>query len=73
VTKNIILRSIHETRKCDCCGSHKTRAPFYDWKSFLDKEHIGVICQKCAIKEAFGGKYKTNKKYIVWRKRNGKK
>tara|TARA_R100000808_G_scaffold25031_1_gene60647 strand:- start:4995 stop:5147 length:153 start_codon:yes stop_codon:yes gene_type:complete len=49
------------------------RAPFYDWTSIITKEHIGIICQKCAIREAFGTKYKKDKDYIKWREKYGKK
>ena len=73
MTKDIVLRSINETRRCTCCGTQKMRAPFYDWTSVITKEHVGVICQKCAIREAFGTKYKNDKKYLEWRDKYGKK
>ena len=73
MTKDIVLRSSNETRRCTCCGTQKMRAPFYDWTSVITKEHLGVICQKCAIREAFGTKYKKDKKYLEWRDKYGKK
>ena len=73
MTKDIVLRSINETRRCTCCGTQKMRAPFYDWTSVITKEHLWVICQKCAIREAFGTKYKKDKKYLEWRDKYGKK
>ena len=73
MTNNIVLRSLSDNRKCTCCGTYKMHAPFYDWTSIITKEHIGIICQKCAIREAFGTKYKKDKDYIKWREKYGKK
>lgn len=60
------------TTKCKLCGTGKENAPFYQWISILRDEdgnfpEIGIICQRCAIREAFGTQYKTNKRYIKWR------
>ena len=40
--------------------------PFYEWRSFFDKELIGLICKKCAVREMFGSKYKQNSSYKRW-------
>jgi len=54
-----------QSRECFTCGKVKYHAPFYNWIS-LDNESLGLICQQCALREVFGSKYKTNKKYKEW-------
>ena len=57
------------SQKCQCCSDYKINAPFYEWYTFLHREYIGLICKKCAARELFGSKYKTNKKYKEWLKK----
>ena len=54
--------------KCECCGKAKWYAPTYIWKTYITDKELNV-CQSCAIREAFGTKYKQNKQYLQWRER----
>lgn len=49
--------------KCSCCGTYKMKAPSFKWTSFITKACLGIICKKCASREAFGNNYKNNKLY----------
>ena len=56
--KWLSLRDKKETRVCFSCGSYKMRAQFYNWhshpalKSLLGNNLNGIICSKCAKREA---------------------
>jgi len=47
--------------RCDRCNQWKKRI-FYDWKSGVTGEFLGVICDMCMFKEKFGSK-NWNKEY----------
>ena len=50
---------------CECCGKvHK--GMFYEWTGMITKDNLGIICEKCAIRESFGSKYKQNRRYKRW-------
>jgi hypothetical protein len=56
--KWLLPRGKKETRTCFSCGSYKMRAMFYEWypspsiKSILGTEMHGIICSRCAMREA---------------------
>ena len=50
---------------CECCGKVH-RGNFYEWTGTISKTHLGLICEKCALKETFGNKYKQNRRYKKW-------
>jgi len=42
---------------CECCGKiHKGN--FYEWTGTISKSHLGLICEKCALRVSFGKKDK---------------
>ena len=43
----------------------------YKWTLWFGDKSL-MICKKCAIREAFGTKYKQNKRYIQWMERRSK-
>ena len=50
---------------CECCGKiHKGN--FYEWTGTISKSYLGLICEKCALRESFGSKYKQNRRYKKW-------
>ena len=57
---HIVKRKYKEVGVCCACGTYKHKAIFYDWyvhpaiKSLFRKDewHIGMICLKCARREA---------------------
>tara|TARA_Y100000310_G_scaffold240377_1_gene244206 strand:+ start:209 stop:424 length:216 start_codon:yes stop_codon:yes gene_type:complete len=55
-------RDSKETRTCFSCGLYKIRAKFYNWYphpallGILGNKLTGIICSKCARREA-GSKY----------------
>ena len=57
---------------CDCCKK-KYKGNFYGWTSTVTHSYLGLICEKCAIKETFGNKYKQNRRYKEWLEQNQKK
>ena len=62
-----------QQNKCVCCNTLK-RSIFYTWTSMVTKNTLGIVCEKCMIRERFGRKYKTNKAYQRWiNERNSKK
>ena len=54
--------------KCECCGVSKWNAPTYIWRTIITDKKLKV-CKSCALREAFGSKYKQNKQYLQWRER----
>ena len=38
---------------CDCCKK-RYKGNFYGWTSIVTHSYLGLICEKCAIKETFG-------------------
>ena len=50
---------------CDSCG-RVHRGMFYEWTGMISKDNLGIICEKCALKESFGNKYKQNRRYKKW-------
>ena len=46
------LRGGLEERACFSCGTYKMRAQFYNWYSVIEQIKLGVICGKCAKREA---------------------
>ena len=58
---------------CECCGKLH-RGMFYEWISTITKTNLGIICEKCALRESFGSKYKQTRRYKKWlRKKQRKK
>jgi|TARA_R100001082_G_scaffold95684_1_gene62977 hypothetical protein len=58
---------------CDCCGKVH-RGLFYEWTGMITGNNLGLICEKCALRESFGSKYKQNRRYKKWlRKKQRKK
>ena len=63
----LLPRGKKETRTCFSCGTYKMRAMFYEWyshpalKSILDNEFNGIICSKCAKREAGSHRWKEIK------------
>ena len=63
----ISKRKDKEVGVCCACGTYKHKTIFYDWyvnpaiKSLFreDEWHIGIICLKCAKREA-GTKHRKN-------------
>ena len=55
--------------KCDSCGAYKYNAPVFEWYSLFDDRFLGIICQKCAVRETFGSNYKNNDRYKRWIKK----
>ena len=54
-----------QQNKCVCCNTLKSSI-FYTWTSMVTKNALGIVCEKCMIRERFGRKYKTNKAYQRW-------
>ena len=60
--KWLLPRGKKETRACFACGTYKMKAQFYEWyphpalKTILGGKLNGIICSKCARREA-GSKY----------------
>ena len=60
-------RDKKETRTCFSCSTYKVRAKFYTWyphpalKNLLGKELNGIICSKCANREAGSNLWKVIK------------
>ena len=54
-----------QQNKCICCSTLKSTI-FYTWTSLVTKNALGIVCEKCMIRERFGRKYKTNKAYQRW-------
>ena len=52
--------------RCECCGAYKYNAPNFEWYSLFDDRFLGIVCQKCAVREMFGSNYKNNKRYKRW-------
>jgi hypothetical protein len=50
---------------CDSCGKVH-RGMFYEWTGMITKDNLGIICEKCALRESFGNKYKQNRRYKKW-------
>ena len=53
---------------CECCGK-RYKGNFYNWTGMITDSHLGVICEKCALRETFGNKYKQNRRYKEWLQR----
>ena len=55
--KWLLPRGKKETRTCYSCGDYKMSAKFYEWYhhpglKFMGNDIIGIICRKCAKREA---------------------
>ncbi len=61
-----------KSKRCDCCREYRMSAKFFSWVSILTDDSLGEICFKCARKELFGTKYKTER-YEKWIKKFPKK
>jgi len=61
-----------QSRKCELCGVYKSRSIFYDLIphpaiiKLLNTFESRIVCNICAIREEFGGKYKQNSRYKEW-------
>ena len=60
-----------DTFKCECCKQSSIYKEKYKWTLWFGNDSL-MICKKCAIREAFGTKYKQNKRYIQWMERRSK-
>lgn len=54
---------------CCSCGRNEN-INHYQWVSLVTKDLLGVICEKCAVKEVWGNKFRTNKGYQEWQREN---
>tara|TARA_Y100000310_G_scaffold236100_1_gene239260 strand:- start:316 stop:534 length:219 start_codon:yes stop_codon:yes gene_type:complete len=55
------------TAECDhFCSKRVCNAKFYHWFSYLDKEFIKTMCEKCALREMWGYNYKQQRGYKRW-------
>ena len=55
---------------CKSCGKIY-KGNFYEWTGMITKSK-GIICEKCAIRETFGTKYKQNRRYKKWQQKKKK-
>ena len=52
---------------CDhFCRKKPKNTEFYHWFSFLENVFIKTMCEKCALREAWGYNYKQTKNYKKW-------
>ena len=52
---------------CDhFCRKKVRNTKFYHWFTFLDNKFIKTMCEKCALREAWGYNYKQTKYYRKW-------
>jgi len=63
--------------KCSMCGAQKTKSTLYRYSGHKAVRDLKpplpstfIICEKCAMKEEFGTKWKQNKRYKRWVKEN---
>ena len=65
--KNISNRMIFAGNKIDRCDHYcknkVKKCNFYDWYSYLDHKFIKRMCEKCALRERWGYRYKSQKGY----------
>ena len=56
-----------KTAICDhYCAKLMRKTKFYHWFGVLDDRFIKTMCITCALREAWGYNYKTNKHYKKW-------
>ena len=48
------------------CRNEPRKANFYDWFGYLDGRFIKRMCEKCALRERWGYRYKQQKGYKRW-------
>ena len=48
------------------CKNKPRNTKFYHWFTHIDGEFIKEMCEKCALREAWGYNYKSNKHYKQW-------
>ena len=70
MSSNVLANDDKLTKRCDSCNKYKTSHQFYRWYSLFSDKYLGLICTSCSYKEAFGNKYKQNKKYKTWKEKN---
>ena len=52
---------------CDhFCNKKSYNTKFYHWFSYFEMEFIKEMCEKCALREAWGYNYKQTKHYKKW-------
>tara|TARA_Y100000310_G_scaffold161795_1_gene161710 strand:+ start:343 stop:561 length:219 start_codon:yes stop_codon:yes gene_type:complete len=52
---------------CDhFCAKRMRNTQFFHWFALLDKRFIKTMCITCALREAWGYAYKSNKHYKKW-------
>jgi len=68
--KNISHNIKYAGKKTDICNHFCKNKPcntkFYHWFTTIDGEFIKTMCEKCALREAWGYNYKSNKHYKKW-------
>jgi len=70
MSSNVKAENVKHTKRCYSCDKYKTNHQFYHWHSLFSDKYLGLICTDCSYKEAFGSKYKQNKKYKTWKEKN---
>ena len=56
-----------QTAICDhFCNKKVRNAKFYHWFANADGKFIKEMCEKCALREAWGYNYTSNKHYKTW-------
>ena len=53
---------------CVACGRQE-KINHFDWTSLITNSYLGIICEKCAVKEVWGNKFRTNKRYQEWQEK----
>ena len=70
LAKDISSTMKYVGRKIATCGHYCEKKPrntdFYSWYSYLDGKFIRLMCEKCALREAWGYNYKQTKNYKNW-------
>ena len=69
VTKNVKYVDRRYIR-CECCDKAGI-SDVFEWTTVITKQKL-LICSKCAVREAFGSKYKQNRRYKAWQKKRKK-
>ena len=68
---NISHTMIYAGKMTQVCDHYCKKTPhntrWYKWYSYLDHEFIKLMCEKCALREAWGYNYKQKKKYKRWK------
>ena len=69
ITKDVIYID-RRFLKCQRCGIAGV-SDVYEWTTAIEKQKV-LICRKCAPIEAFGSKFKQNRRYKAWQEKRKK-